>query len=255
MLTRRQSIIGGSLLLTSGGRVAAQGFTDSPLPPLPVDLRSSREPDASGVVVEYTGFGTAEPTQPEKEKAKLVLAKAQKIASPVDVARYFLDVAGGKYGEDWRPYTVAWPVRWNPVIVEFFQSIHSSSAGDTTAWCSAFVNYCLINAAKSSPPAAGASKPTLSAASRSFRTWGQEVGGSTKVPPRPGDIAVFVNVNDNAHGHVGFFVAEDADRVFVLGGNQFEGAPVRHAISQKWLAKREGVLRLHSYRTDASLHP
>jgi cell wall-associated NlpC family hydrolase len=114
------------------------------------------------------------------------------------------------------------------------------------------MNFCLIKAAIGKTPPAGSAEPTRSAASSTFRYWSHQV--STGETPKPGDLVVFRNVQSPGYGHVGFFLAEDASRVLVLGGNQFEGTPVRHTVNRKWISKNGGVLQLHSYRTDPQLH-
>jgi uncharacterized protein (TIGR02594 family) len=252
MLTRRHTLVGMSSLAVTlhAGGALSQEVEDTVLPPLPLELQAfGQEPDVRGPVTDYKPYGTYEPTSKQKVLAQKVLAGAQGKAPPVEVARYFLSVAQGGQGADLRSYAMAWPHYWNPVIVEFFRKIRSTSQGDTTAWCAAFMNYCLMSAATSRPLPAGSAPPTRSAASRSFRIWGQKTDA-----PTPGDIVVFADKGDDAHGHVGFFLAQDDTRVLVLGGNQFDGTPVRHVVCRKWLAKDGGKLKLHSYRTDPQLH-
>ncbi len=95
----------------------------------------------------------------------------------------------------------------NPRIIEY---LHSTNLGapdnnkDETAWCSAFVNWCIENSGYAG---------TDSAAALSWASW----GASTSAPV-PGDLVVF-NWG-GGHGHVGFFVSATATKVQVLGGNQ-----------------------------------
>lgn len=78
---------------------------------------------------------------------------------------------------------------------------------DETAWCAAFMNWCFWKAGEKVPG-------TLAA--RSFLT----VGNRTR-QPRLGDIVVFWRgTKDGPYGHVGFFIKETKDSVYVLGGNQ-----------------------------------
>lgn len=78
---------------------------------------------------------------------------------------------------------------------------------DETAWCAAFMNYCFW--------AAGL-VGTGSLMARSFLKFGK----GTKVP-KVGDIVVFWRISkDSPYGHVGFYVRETKDSVYVLGGNQ-----------------------------------
>jgi uncharacterized protein (TIGR02594 family) len=182
---------------------------------------------------------------------------------PIDVARYFLSIAQDKdhkFPQEWPGFMRAWPVRANPLIVEFFTATGTKPSGDTTAWCSAFANWCFLRSRAGRPDLKHLLKPTASAASASWRNWGKgmvyDPGQITPKngTPREGDIVVFVDRNDSAHGHVCFFVAQEGANLRVLGGNQFEGRPVRHAISEKIIPLWGTTLKIHSIRTDAVLH-
>ena len=103
----------------------AQGSSDtdieviSSLPPLPADLEAyANEPPAP--YIESSLTGTAPPTQDEIRRAYDILFSSPLGTAPVDVAQYFLAVAGGAYGEAARPFTREWPVRANPMIYHFF---------------------------------------------------------------------------------------------------------------------------------------
>ena len=260
LVNRRMAITGAASFMFARATRAqpaidwtALAKEDTEEPRIPDTLKKfADQPSLNGPITSYQPFGTHPPKAEEEVLAKKVLDKVPTNCSPVQVALYFLDVAAGKYGQELRPYVTAWPVRWNPVIVKFFTSTGTTPSGDTTAWCAAFVNYCLIQSAIGRKPISAAIEPTYSAASSSFRNWSTKiVAGMT---PEPGDIAVFRNRSSPSHGHVGFFVAEDANSVLVLGGNQFEGRPVRHAINRQRIKKNGSVLELHSYRTDPQLH-
>jgi uncharacterized protein (TIGR02594 family) len=97
----------------------------------------------------------------------------------------------------------------NPEIMKFFHEIgHSWVQGDETAWCSAFVNWCCL---KSGAPMSG----KLNA-----RSW-LTVGAPIADDPMIGDIAVFWRESPQSwKGHVGFFIRDDGDFIWVLGGNQ-----------------------------------
>lgn len=96
----------------------------------------------------------------------------------------------------------------NPRVVNYFKEIGQSWVqDDETAWCAAFVNWCLK---QSNKPYTG----KLNA--RSFLDYGV----STKTPAL-GDLVVFWRINKaGPYGHVAFFIAETKNTVFVLGGNQ-----------------------------------
>jgi uncharacterized protein (TIGR02594 family) len=96
----------------------------------------------------------------------------------------------------------------NPEVVRYFKdSGHAWVVDDETAWCAAFLNWCLK---KGEYPDNGA----LNA--RSFLTYGKP---TTK--PEVGDIVVLWRISrDGPYGHVGFFVRATKDVVYILGGNQ-----------------------------------
>jgi uncharacterized protein (TIGR02594 family) len=95
----------------------------------------------------------------------------------------------------------------NPRIVSYLRSTTLKapySSNDETAWCSAFVNWCVERAGYAG---------TDSAWARSWLNWGRRTD-----KPVVGCIAVFErNVTS---GHVGFFVSSARGKIRVLGGNQ-----------------------------------
>lgn len=95
-----------------------------------------------------------------------------------------------------------------PEILKYFSEIGAAWVkDDETAWCAAFVNWCLKSAKLKFSGALNA---------RSFLTY-----GSATLTPKLGDIVVLWRINrDGPYGHVGFFVAQTHDRVYILGGNQ-----------------------------------
>ncbi len=211
----------------------------SALPPLPSDLadKASLPPADFG---EITSVGTAPPTSAEVDKAYDLLINSPIGGAPIDVAQYFLAVGAGAYGEDLRPFAREWPVRANPMIMHFFTSTQTKPEGDVTAWCAAFMNWCLLRARATDVDQIGSGaagyikkgKPftvqslkqhsTNSASSGSFRCW------KPILSPKRGDIVVFKNAGtDNltkvcqGTGHVTFFVkVPSPGLVQVIGGNQ-----------------------------------
>ncbi|WP_397453231.1 CHAP domain-containing protein [Pseudomonas sp. NA-150] len=256
-LSRRDILVASSLaLLLPRLSVATppdwsaldQEDEDPPLIPDSLNEFQDQPSLNQGVLTGYAPFGTQAATSDEENIAKMVVDGAPTNCTPIEVALYFHDVGQGVYGNDRKPYITAWPVRWNPVIVEFFKATKLQPSGDTTAWCAAFMNYCLMRAFIGKTLPNGAS-PTKSAAALSFKNW-----GTMTSTPKPGDIVVFKNLKSPGNGHVGFFLADQGDKVLVLGGNQFEGKPTRHTINRKALLKNGPVLQLHSYRTEVQLH-
>lgn len=131
--------------------------------------------------------------------------------------------------------------RANPLIVGFFGMTNTLPAeGDQTAWCAAFVNTCLHAAGK---------KGTLSALSGSFRRHGSDA--ATLGGPELGDVVVFKRTGEMGNqgfGHVGFFVAEEGNTIWVLGGNQRSDQPNRGEVTLAPFSKVSASLVFHSYR-------
>lgn len=93
-------------------------------------------------------------------------------------------------------------------IVKYFrQAGFKWVKDDETAWCAAFVNWVFWRADL---------KGTASLMARSFL----KIGKPTRAP-QIGDLAVFWRgTKEGQYGHVGFFIKETKDAVYVLGGNQ-----------------------------------
>jgi hypothetical protein len=211
----------------------------SELPPLPADLASQAN-ELPAPYAEIAPVGTAKPSNDEKNKAYEILLQSPFGVAPIDVAQYFLAVGAGAYGAEFRPFVREWPVRANPLICHFFSATLTKPEGDTTAWCAAFVNWCLLRSHAVTPDEIGASPgyysvsgtrfpdgnlrkfSTNSASSGSFRCWAETSS------PKRGDIVVFKNAGTDGltvacqgQGHVAFFLnAPKAGWVRVLGGNQ-----------------------------------
>lgn len=106
--------------------------------------------------------------------------------------------------------------RDNPEVLKYFNEIgfDGSKLKDETAWCAAFVNWCLLKSGIS-----GTGK--LNA--RSFL----DIGNETK-NPKLGDITVLWRESPNTwKGHVGFFIRETKDWIYMLGGNQNNQVNIR----------------------------
>ena len=103
----------------------------------------------------------------------------------------------------------------NEQIVEFFNvSGHSWVKNDETAWCSAFVNWVCIESGFEASKKLNA------------RSW-LDVGAEIETP-RLGDIVIFWRESKSSwKGHVGFFIREEGENVFVLGGNQSNGVNIK----------------------------
>jgi uncharacterized protein (TIGR02594 family) len=218
------------------------------LPAAPLVAAGNSElPEGIGINPDFAGplptrrLGEKPAHPGEENTARDIIAKCPKGPTPYAVAQYFLDVSRGVYGKAWQPYTGGWPSRWNPVIVQFFNATNSSPTGDITPWCSAFVNWCFLQA--------GYGPATTNASSGSFKCF-----NSVSMPPKVGDVVVFKRQDPDAtpcsgRGHVGFFVRDLGTTVEVLGGNQIDAHDGCHQISSKPISKVGAILTLDSYRS------
>ncbi len=213
---------------------------------------------------EMSARGISSPYAAEVKKAKTILAKCPVRRNPMQIAQFFEDLRHGDLnadlGSDAYLYAEEWPVRANPVIVSFFDATTLRTPnGDQTAWCAAFVNWCIVRGRQDRTGAQKLLAPTASAASETFRTWGKKTE-----KPQPGDIVVFEHKRESWRGHVGFFVSQVGDSIYVLGGNQM---PATAKLPDGTYEKRNtgevnvsrlrlsgADLKLHSFRTDPSLH-
>ncbi len=96
----------------------------------------------------------------------------------------------------------------NDEVLKYFIEIgHQWVKNDETAWCSAFLNWCAKHVGLEYSGKLNA---------RSWLTIGQEVEC-----PEIGDIVVFWRSSPRSwKGHVGIYINQIDDEVFVLGGNQ-----------------------------------
>lgn len=101
-----------------------------------------------------------------------------------------------------------WPAgQSNPRITEYHDGTNIRGYDDKASWCSSFINWCLSQAGLAG---------TGSALARSWLDWGVPLQ-----EPVRGCIAVLYRDDPSSwKGHVGFFLRQDADSVYLLGGNQ-----------------------------------
>jgi len=96
----------------------------------------------------------------------------------------------------------------NPIVVDFLRYVGAASNGDETPWCSAFANWCMEQAGI---------RGTRTALARSWLLWGD----FTLARPTFGCVTVLWRTSPaSMHGHVGFYVGQDGNRLLLLGGNQ-----------------------------------
>lgn len=101
--------------------------------------------------------------------------------------------------------------RYNPRVVEYLNTTGLQGNKDETSWCSAFVNWCMVQARQ---------RGTNNAAARSWLAYGQALSS-----PRPGCVVILWRDSPSSwKGHVGFFDGFDVgNRVRLLAGNQGGG--------------------------------
>lgn len=110
----------------------------------------------------------------------------------------------------------------NPRIIKYFQDIGSNYVkDDETAWCAAFASFIMKECGL---PYTG----KLNA--RSWLNIGTPVDRGEL-----GDIVVLWRISrQSAYGHVGFYVNEDKDFIYILGGNEDNSVKIK-AFSKTYL--------------------
>jgi len=105
------------------------------------------------------------------------------------------------------------PGHSNPEIDKFFTATSMGAAHEDTAWCGAFVSWCMANSGNAKVVADN----RRSARAADWRSWGAPLG-----KPSIGAVAVLRPLVPKSSGHVGFVNGEDGGRVVLLGGNQHD---------------------------------
>jgi uncharacterized protein (TIGR02594 family) len=115
----------------------------------------------------------------------------------------------------------------NPRIVAY-QATVGHAKDDETPWCSAFANWCMVQAGIRGSGRANA---------RSWLTWG------TQCPSQPtfGCVVIFSRPPKQWNGHVAFYVGSQAGKIVVLGGNQHDSVcvapyPASRLLGYRWPA-------------------
>lgn len=140
------------------------------------------------------------------------LEKFKDMDSPYDVASKFVGLSESEHAN---------------VIGDFISKAAGININPAkTAWCAGFVN-----AALGAKGVSGTGR--LNA--RSFLEFGTPTDRPTQ-----GDIVVFSRGDPNGwQGHVGFFVREEGDRIFVLGGNQGDKVSIQSYPKSRLLGYRK----------------
>ena len=112
----------------------------------------------------------------------------------------------------------------NPRILEYHKTTTLKASDDEIAWCSSYVNWCMMKAGQIG---------TGSAQARSWLSWGKEI----KIPTY--GCVVIMSRADRHQGHVGFYMGRKPDDVIaILGGNQGNTVSVAWFSIQKVLGYR-----------------
>jgi uncharacterized protein (TIGR02594 family) len=115
----------------------------------------------------------------------------------------------------------------NPRIAAYLAVVGAGSS-DETAWCSAFVNWCMQQAGILG---------TLKANARSWLKW----GNACLAQPTYGAVTVLWRGNPNGwQGHVGFYAGSSGNHIVLLGGNQGNAVSLREykksrVLGYRWL--------------------
>ena len=109
----------------------------------------------------------------------------------------------------------------NARIVEYHKATSLKSTDDETPWCSAFVNWVLMQAGY---------ERSHNASARSFLGVGIPLKGFRKY-----SIVILRRGNSNWMGHVGFAIDETRSHVLILGGNQGD------KVSRAWYRKENVI--------------
>lgn len=95
----------------------------------------------------------------------------------------------------------------NPRILQYHKATSLKASADEVPWCASYMNFIIEEKC--------GVKGTNSAAARSFETWGKELQF-----PNPGCVVVLSRGSNPAYGHVGFYLYESNDKIYIVGGNQ-----------------------------------
>lgn len=119
----------------------------------------------------------------------------------------------------------------NPAVLALFDELgfNGKDLKDETSWCAAFVNTILKRAGMPYQRKLNA---------RSFLVLGEQVS-----VPKLGDIVVFWRESPSSwKGHVGFYISENDNYIYVLGGNQANQVKIS-AYSKKRLLQYRRIIK------------
>jgi uncharacterized protein (TIGR02594 family) len=115
----------------------------------------------------------------------------------------------------------------NPEVLKYFNAIgfDGSKLKDETAWCSAFVNWVAKQAG------------LVHSKKLNARSW-LHIGTAVETP-EIGDVVVLWRDHKNSwKGHVGFYIRETNNWIYILGGNQTNQVKISAYAKDRLLAYR-----------------
>ncbi len=118
----------------------------------------------------------------------------------------------------------------HPRIEEYHRTVNEKGWDDKVPWCSSFLNWCMLQAGLPG---------TNSALARSWLDWGVPLA-----TPRTGCVVVLWREDPaSPKGHAGFFLHQDAELVYLWGGNQLgrvcvNSYPVGMILGYRWPPER-----------------
>jgi uncharacterized protein (TIGR02594 family) len=121
----------------------------------------------------------------------------------------------------------------NPRVTEYHEGTNIAGYDDKASWCSSFINWSLGQAGITG---------TGSALARSWLEWGESLDR-----PVLGCITVLWREQPTSwRGHVGYYLREDNEFVYLLGGNQLEQVrehfyPKATVLGYRWPCSQAGI--------------
>ncbi len=112
----------------------------------------------------------------------------------------------------------------NQRVIEYHSTTTLKATDDFVPWCSSYLCWVMECAHISSP---------RSAQARAWEEWGDKL-----ITPKFGAVVVLKRGTLPSQGHVGFFLDQDRERIFVLGGNQEDRVSIRPYLKASLLSYR-----------------
>ncbi len=147
--------------------------------------------------------------------------------TPSTIGAPWCDIAAAEIGVK----ALAGPGLHEKRIIEYHKTTTYAATTDEVAWCSAFVNWVMIQAGI---------EGTNSAAAKSWIKWGLKVNA-----PAKGDIIVVQSKKTSGY-HVGFYLDHNHASVRILGGNQGKQVNESNFLLRSWdiIAYRRPPIRI-----------